>query len=151
MPPLCDDKLCGSFPMDLCTSCSYLKIEPDTITYAVCPKCSSLYPPKEGKQFPEWQPECTACHFSNLPLCGQPLVKSGVMGKESVRVPICHLVIQDFNAFVGRLLCRPRYKKLMDEVMVLHRDMEELQDIKDGAAVEELQGPDGKPFLDGYK
>ena len=150
-PPLRDDKLRSSFPMDLRTSRSYLKIEPDTITYAVCPKCSSLYPPKEGKRIPEWQPECTAHRFSDSPLCGQPLVKSGVMGKESVRVPIRRLVVQDFDAFVGRLLCRPGYEKLMDEATVLHRDMEELRDIKDGAVVEELQGPDGKPFLDGYK
>ena len=125
-PPLRDDKLRSSFPMDLRTSRSYLKIEPDTITYAVCPKCSSLYPPKEGKRIPEWQPECTARRFSDSPLCGQPLVKSGVMGKESVRVPIRRLVVQDFDAFVGRLLCRPGYEKLMDEATVLHRDMEEL-------------------------
>lgn len=150
-PSLRDDKLRNSFPTDLRTARSYLKIEPDTVTHAVCTKCSSVYPPKESKGILEWQAECTARRFPDSPLCGQPLVKSGVKEGKSVRVPIRPLVIQDFDAFVGRLLCRPGYEKLMDEATVLHRDMEELLDIKDGAAVQELRGPDGKPFLDGYK
>ena len=40
-PALCDNKL---FPTDLHTAHSYLKIEPDTITYIVCTKCNSVYP-----------------------------------------------------------------------------------------------------------
>ena len=126
-------------------------MEPNTITYAVCMKCSSVYPPKGGKGILEWQSECTACCFPDSPLCGQPLVKSGVKEEKSVRVLIHPFDIQDFNAFVGRLLCRPGYKKLMDDATVLHREVEDLLDIKDGVAVQELQGPDGKPFLNGYK
>ena len=72
-----DTKLHTSFPMDICTTHSYLKIEPDTIKYAMCTKCSSVYPPKPGSHIPEWQPECTACHFLDSPICSQPLVKSG--------------------------------------------------------------------------
>ena len=146
-----DETLRKSFPTDLHTTRCYLNIEPDTVTYAMCTKCSNVYPPKEGRQILKWQPECTACHFPDSPLCGQPLVKSGVMEGKSVRVPIQPFITQDFDAFVGRLICRPGYEKLMDKVTVLHREVEELQDIKDGTAVQELQGPDGKLFLDGYK
>jgi len=35
--------------------------------------------------------------------------------------------------------------------MVLREDGEDLLDIKDGMAIRDLKGPDGKPFLDGYK
>ena len=59
-PSTRDTKLRSSFPVDLRTARSYLTIEPDTVTYATCTKCSSVYPPKEGSRIPEWQPECTA-------------------------------------------------------------------------------------------
>ena len=121
-----DTNLCTSFPMDIHTTHSYLKIEPDTIKYAVCTKCSSMYPPKRGSHIPEWQPECTASHFLDSPICSQPLVKSGVMEGKSIRVPIRPFIAQDFDAFLGRLLCRPGYEKLMDEATVLHRKVEEL-------------------------
>ena len=73
------------------------------------------------------------------------------MEGKSIRVPIWPFITQDFDAFVGMLICRPGYEKLMDKVTILHREAEELQDIKDGTAVQELRGPDGKPFLNGYK
>ena len=133
-----DETLHKSFPTDLRTARSYLNIEPNTVTYAMCTKCSNVYPPKEGRRILKWQPECTARRFPDSPLCGQPLVKSGVMEGKSVRVPTWPFITQDFDAFVGRLICRPGYEKLMDEAMVLHREVEELQDIKDGTAVQEL-------------
>lgn len=146
-----DDKLQESFPTDLRTARSYLKIEPDTITYAVCTKCSTVYPPSEERGILYWPAECTARRFSDSAECSQPLVKSGVSAGKSVRVPVRPLVVQDFDAFVGRLLCRPGYEKLMDEGTVLRAEGEELLDIKDGTTVRDLRGPDGKPFLDGYK
>lgn len=149
-PDLRDTKLRNSFPTDLRTARKSLKIEPDTVTYATCTKCSSIYPPKGGR-IPEWQSECTTRRFPDSPLCGQRLVKSAVMEGNSVRVPIRPFVVQDFDAFVGRLLCRPGYEKLMDEATVLFRGAEELCYITDGAAVQGLRGPDDKPFLDGYK
>jgi hypothetical protein len=79
------------------------------------------------------------------------LVKSAVEGGESVRVPTHPFVVQDFDSFTGRLLCRPGYEKILDEGTVLRKDSEDLLDIKDGMAIQDLKGPDGKPFLDGYK
>ena len=104
----------------------------------MCTKCSSIYPPKEGSHIPEWQPECTAHQFPDSPLCSQPLVKSGVMEGKSVRVPICPFVVQDFDVFVGRLLCRPGYEKLMDKAMVVHREVDKLRGIRDRAVVQGL-------------
>ena len=60
-------------------------------------------------------------------------------------------VVQDFNSFTGRLLCRLGYEQMLDRGTVLSKNVGELWDIKDGAAIRDLKGPDGKPFLDGLK
>lgn len=146
-----DDKLRGSFPTDLRTARSYLKIEPNTVTYAACTKCCSVYPPKIDGRFTDWPTDCTARRFPDSSLCGQRLVKSAVKDGQSVKAPIRPFVVQDFDTFVGRLLCRPGYEKLMDEATVLRGDVKDLRDIKDGVAVRGLRGPDNKPFLDGCK
>jgi len=60
-------------------------------------------------------------------------------------------VIQDFNSFIGRLLCRPGYKKILDEGTLLVNKGNEFHDIKDRAALQGLKGPDDKPFMDSFK
>ena len=60
-------------------------------------------------------------------------------------------VVQDFNSFTGQLLCRPGYEQMLDRGTILSKNVGELWDIKDGAAIRDLKGPDGKPFLDGLK
>ena len=95
--------------------------------------------------------ECTSRHFEDSPICGQVLVKSAVERGEGIQVPICPFVVQDFNSFTGRLLCRPGYEKILDQGTVLSENTDKLWDIKDGAAIRDLKGPDGKPFLDGFK
>jgi len=39
----------------------------------------------------------------------------------------------------------------LDEGTVLNNETDQLQDVKDGAAIRELKGPDNKPFMDGFK
>lgn len=145
-----DTQLHANFPQDLRTARQSLHIEPDTIRYASCPKCCCLYPPKMSGKITEWPTACTWRSFRDSPPCGQELVKSAVQDGESVRVPIRPFLVQDFDSFVGRLLCRPGYEKMLDEGTVANPG-DELRDIKDGLAILELKGPDGKPFLDGFK
>jgi hypothetical protein len=66
-------------------------------------------------------------------------------------VPIHPFLVQSFDSFVGRLLCRPGYERLLDKGTVFADAHDELQDIKHGLAIRDLTGPDGKPFLDGFK
>jgi hypothetical protein len=87
----------------------------------------------------------------SITTCGQLLVKSAVEGGESVRVPIVPFKVQDFDSFMGRLLCRPGYEKILDEGTILSNQLDELTDIKDSSAIRDLKGPDGTPFLDGFK
>ena len=150
-PSARDMQLLNNFPTDLRTAHKLLDLEPDIITYASCTKCCSVYPPKKSGDVTEWATECTWRPFTTSSPCGQSLVKSAVEAGESVRVPVCPLAIQDFNSFVGRLLCRPGYEKILDEGTVLNNETDELRDVKDGAAIRELKGPDNKPFMDGFK
>ena len=149
-PSARDIKLHRNFPEDLRTARRSLHIKPDTIKYAVCPTCCCLYPPKDSGGVAEWPTECTWGDFKDSPPCGQPLVKSAVHDGESIRVPIYPFVVQDFDSFVGKMLCRPGYEKLLDNGTVFSSH-EPFLDIKDGAAIRGLKGPDKKPFMDGLK
>lgn len=146
-----DIKLHANFPTDLRTARRSLHLEPDIVKYASCPTCCCLYSPTKSGKVMEWPTECTWRSFPDSPPCGQILVKSGVVAGESVRVPIRPYEVQDFDSFVGRLLCRPGYEKLLDQGTLLSSGGAELLDIKDGSAIRDLKGPDGKPFLDGFK
>lgn len=77
-------------------------------------------------------------------------MSSRVEKGESVRYPRRPFVVQDFNAFVGNLLSRPGVEDALDRGTVLLQQ-EELNDIKDGSGVQNLIGPDGRPFLDGLQ
>lgn len=149
-PSTRDIKLHRNFPEDIRTARRSLHIEPDTIKYAACPTCCCLYPPKDSGGVAEWPTECTWRDFKDSPPCGQPLVKSAVHDGESIRAPIYPFVVQDFDSFVGKMLCRPGYEKLLDNGTVFSSH-EPFLDIKDGAAIRGLKGPDKKPFMDGLK
>ena len=150
-PSARDTKLHHNFPTDLRTARQSIQIEPDVVKYAACSACCNIYPPKKSGKVMEWPTECVWRRFPHSRPCGEPLVKSAVEGGESVRVPICPFEVQDFDSFVGRLLCRPGYEKILDEGTVFSLQPDELTDIKDGSAIRDMKGPDGKPFLDGFK
>ncbi|KAF8837231.1 hypothetical protein BDN67DRAFT_909625, partial [Paxillus ammoniavirescens] len=59
-------------------------------------------------------------------------------------------VIQDYNEFLARVLSCPGMEAAMDRGMMVN-DQHQLWDIKDGTAITEIVGPDGKPFMDGLK
>ena len=69
---------------------------------------------------------------------------------ESVRVPVRPLIVQHLDVFAARMLSRPGLEAILDEGTVRVSDFY-LHDIKDGDAIRELKGPDGKPFMDGCK
>ena len=150
-PSVRDIKLHKFFPTDLRTARQSLNIEPTTIKYATCPTCCCLYPPTNTGTIAEWPTECTWRSFKDSPPCGQPLVKSAVEGGESVRVPIYPYVVQDFDSFVGRMLSRPGYEKILDDGTVFSDEDVAFWDIKDAGSIRDLKGPDNKPFMDGFK
>ncbi|KZP26231.1 hypothetical protein FIBSPDRAFT_711143, partial [Athelia psychrophila] len=79
--------------------------------------------------------------------CAESLTDSRIVEGQSMRYPKRPFVVQDFDAFVANLLSRPGVEEALDHGTVL-LNQDELNDIKDGAGVQNLRGPDGQPFLD---
>ena len=59
-------------------------------------------------------------------------------------------VVQDYGDFLGSLLSRPGIEEALVQGTLLN-EVHQLWDIKDGTAITEIVGPDGKVFLDGLK
>ena len=138
------------FPEDIRSVRAHLGIEGDVTVYAACPKCSCTYPPEKKGDVTDWPANCSWKRFEASHACGERLVKSGVRNGESVRVPVRPLIVQHLDAFAARMLSRPGLEAILDEGTARVSDFY-LHDIKDGDAIRELKGPDGKPFMDGCK
>jgi hypothetical protein len=146
-----DEALLKSFPHDIRTARKLFDIEAVTTTYAACPKCSATYRVDEDNRPPL---RCTRRRYANVEPCNEKLtklvVKDDESGRRNVRAPIRPFLVQDFDAFKASLLNRPGMEALLDRG-TLFNDTEDMWDVKDGVAVKELPGPDGKPFWDGLK
>ncbi|KAG1736388.1 uncharacterized protein EDB91DRAFT_1083356 [Suillus paluster] len=64
--------------------------------------------------------------------------------------PVRPYVVQDFNAFLASLLGRPGIEEAMDRGTMINEKYH-LWDIKDGTVMQDILGPDRKPFMDGLK
>ena len=71
-------------------------------------------------------------------------------GGTKVTQPIKPFVVQDYGDFVAGLLSRLGMEEAMEQETLLN-DKHQLWDIKDGTVITEIQGPDGKIFMDGVK
>ena len=137
-----------SFPTDIRVARKLLGI-PKTITYACCPACSSIYPPKDENGVPIYPYECTSepCHIRG----GCNLLKLGsTPDRKGIGVPKRPFVMQDFHDFVGRLLSRP------DVEIAIQRSGEQahgdvVEDIVTADGIRAINGPDGAPFLSGKR
>jgi hypothetical protein len=98
----------------------------------------------------QWPAICTWRRFPSAAKCGEPLTTSRVHNGESIREPLWPFVIQPFDDFVGRLLSRPGLEEILDQGTVFNYQCD-FWDVKDGAAVAELKGPDKRLFMDGLK
>jgi Transposase family tnp2 len=144
-----EECLLKNFPRDVRTVRKVFDVEATTVTYAACPKCSSLSPPKVGKTI-SYPARCQATKFRGGKICGTALTKRRVQDGESVRVPVRPFTIQDFDAFMGNLLSRPGIEDALDRGTILNQKAE-LSDVQHGSGLEEIKGPDGKPFMDGMQ
>jgi hypothetical protein len=81
---------------------------------------------------------------------GQLLVKRMKERGQALYVPVHPYVMQDFNSFLASLLSCPGMEEAMDRGTMVSNDLQ-IWDIKDGMAIGEILGSDGKPFIDGLK
>lgn len=138
------------FPHDLRTLRNAFDIEAKTTTYAACPKCNCTYAPSVTNNLAIYPSHCTWREFPTSEACAESLTEARVVDGQSMRYPKRAFIVQNFDAFVARLLSRPGIEEALDAgTFLLNRS--ELADIKDGSGVQTLRGPDGQPFLDGLK
>ena len=137
-----------SFPTDVRVARKLLGI-PKTITYACCPACSSLYPPKDEDGIPTYPYECTSepCRVRG----GCSLLKLGsTPDRKGIGVPKRPFVMQDFHDFVARLLSRPDIEIAIQQSGEQVRD-DVVEDIVTADGIRAIKGPDGAPFLSGER
>jgi hypothetical protein len=139
-----DEEFMKSFPTDIRVARKFLGI-PKTITYACCPACNSLYPPKDEDGVTIYPYECTSepCRVRG----GCDLLKLGsTPDRKSIGVPKRPFVMQDFHDFVGRLLSRPGMEAAIQQSGKRVRS-DSIEDIIAADGIKAIKGPDGGPFL----
>jgi hypothetical protein len=143
---LADKTFLQSFPSDI-RAARKLIGGPKIITYACCPACSSLYPPKDDNGVPTYPYDCTSepCQVWG----GCDLLKLGSTPcRKGIGIPRRPFVMQDFHDFVGRLLSRPGVEAALQQSKEwVCNDV--VEDILTADGVREIKGPDGLPFLSG--
>jgi Transposase family tnp2 len=141
-----DKEFLRTFPADIRTARKLLG-GPKTITYACCPSCNSLYPPRHDDGVVIYPYICTSepCQLRG----GCKLLKVGSTpdGKgKSIGVPQRPFVMQDFQDFVARLLSRPGVEAAIRRSGERVRE-ETVEDIITADGVRAIKGPDDAPFL----
>lgn len=139
-----------TIPCDIRTIHKKFDLDPITQMFATCTRCSCTYPPTTTKKKSSYPERCTYARFRGSKPCGQLLVKCTKDGGRKSWAPVRPYVVQDFNAFLAGLLSRPGIEEAMDRGTMMNEKCH-MWDIKDGAAMQEILGPDGKPFMDGLK
>jgi len=139
-----------AIPCNICTVCKKFDLEQITQMFATCTRCLCTYPPMTTKNKSLYPERCTYTKHQGSMLCGQLLVKCTKGEGRKSWVPMCPYIAQDFNAFLASLLGWPRIEEAMDCGMMMN-DKYDLWDIKDGTVMQEILGPDRKPFMDGLK
>lgn len=150
------DESKGYIPRDIRSVRKKFNLEAVTKMFATCARCSCTYPPDTEKRssatrnrsgYPE---RCSYKKYRGSKPCGHLLVKRRKANGQSSCVPVRPYVVQDFNSFLAGLLSRPGMEEAMDRGTTISNDLQ-MWDIKDGTAIGEILGSDGKPFIDGLK
>ena len=125
-------------------------------TYAVCPKCSALYDPKDciiKTGSIEESRKCEHIEFPNHPQrsrrskCGTVLMKRIKLGAKYKMVPRKTFVYQSIVESLKEMSCRPGFLPLCEKWRQRTLPPGELGDIYDGQIWKEMRTVDGRPFL----
>ena len=138
-----------TIPCDIRTVRKKFDLDPVTRIFASCTRCSCTYAPAttKNKPYPE---RCTYQKYRGGKPCGQLLVKRTKGDGRKLWAPVRPYVVQDFNSFLGSILSRPGMEEAMDRGTQFNEKYQ-MWDIKDGTIMQEIPGPDEKPFMDGLK
>lgn len=140
-----------NLPKDPRTIVKQLRLDPVTEKYICCPKCWALSPfdkPDSHRGTPLCQEKLTPS--SNI--CGAELWTKEQFRDKVLWSPKQTYIHQTLKRWLGRLLSRPGIEDILDQYPVEAsqlRDGKFMSDIWSSPAIQELKGPDGKPFLEG--
>ena len=145
-PNAFEEKILKAFPTDIRTARKHFNLESKFTYYASCPACCALYSPEIRKNIPVYPRLCDNKPFPESKPCGARLTKSGTANGKSIRVPIRPFAVQDFDTFVGSLLCRPGVEEMIEAMSCLEaKDL--VADIAEGEIVRDIVDTDGLPFV----
>lgn len=134
----------SNWPRDIRTALHALNLDPDTVHYACCKKCFSIYPPK-SKEDPQYPTLCTFRETEGSRICGTKLLQGKSRG-EGV-IPIRRYIYQPLTSWLGRMLSRTGFENRMANPSK-PGNYAEMTDIWHGTAFNDFNGPDGKWFFD---
>jgi len=119
-----------------------------THTRAICPKCETLF---DGPEFPA---RCNSKRFPSSSVCDEPLTETRTYQHKgeslSRSYPILPLEEQDWPSWKARWLQQDGIEEMLEasqKYMAKQHHEDILRDFRDGDAVRNLCGPDGKPFF----
>lgn len=133
-------------PQDPRTVVSTFDIDPRFDSYISCPTCYHL--------LPDQRPYPALCQFQDTksdPVCGANLLRKQRIRGKVTYCPQRKYLQQDMKHWMARLLSRPGIEDIMDNAP--HKDKVcggnggKMKDIWDSPALQNLKGPDGRPFF----
>ncbi len=136
------------FPQDIRSVRKVFDVEPSTVVYAACPKCSCVHAPDTKDKILLYPSHCNHTNFPTSRPCRTKLTITGVRGSQSVRVPIRPFAVQDLETFIAGLISRPGMEMAMDRGLDLNEKLE-MWDVSDAEEIRDMKGPDGKLFVCG--
>ncbi|KAJ7454114.1 hypothetical protein FB451DRAFT_1049806 [Mycena latifolia] len=148
-----------NFPKDPRTVCRQLHLDPVTETYLCCPSCWALKPYNVDADNPVTRenpdpdiPTCQDRVTQGDDVCGAELWKKETIRGKVHCTPHLTYVHQRLKDWLGRILSRPGIEDILDTYPQTVSHVTEagaMSDIWSSPEIQNLKGPDGKPFLEG--
>ncbi len=132
-----------SIPLDARTVISRLALKPSYKTFVCCPKCSTCYPDNGQDSYPEL---CSSTHPQTEAICGRRLRKARTVHSRQYNIPARRFFYQNFNAWLGQMLCRPGMEDMMDRASSPSTGGV-MEDIWDAPGLYDIPDADSTPFI----
>ena len=136
--------LAKSIPSDVRTVVERLDLTPATRSFVCCPECFTCHPITNDAPYPD---RCTRQETPSSPRCNRPLQKTKLIKGRQKSFPIRRFLVHSLEDWVTKLLNQPEFERYMDECPTIRGKSGNVDDIWGAKALQDLKGPDGKPFI----
>ncbi|KAJ3545248.1 hypothetical protein NM688_g5647 [Phlebia brevispora] len=137
--------IASDIPSDVRAVIATLELSPKTVTYVCCPRCCALYILSSSTDENQYPDLCEERNAKDSPPCNAKLrVHRRVHGVERT-FPARRFRVQDFDDWLGRMLCRPDIESVMDNSASSTEGS--MADIRDAPLLKDITLPNGEKFL----